>query len=82
MGEKYGRALGDQKCNAGSVPTVFVGELMRANAKGMNVVETARGMKGVRQRAVSADAVQGFLFGQTSCRKRSSGFTQGKCSFQ
>lgn len=46
-------------------------------------VETARaGMKGVRQRAVSADAVQGFLFGQTSCRKRSSGFTQGKCSFQ
>lgn len=72
MGEKYGRVSGDQKCNAGSVPTVFVGELVRANAKGMSVVETARALawKGVRQRVVSADAVQGFLFGQTSCRKR------------
>jgi len=42
VGEKYSRASGYQKCNAGSVPTVFVGKLMRANAKGMSVVETAR----------------------------------------
>lgn len=51
MGEKYERASGHQECSAGFVPTFFVGELVRANAKGMNVFETARaGMKGVRCR--------------------------------
>lgn len=37
-----GACPGDHKCNAGSVPTVFVGESARANAKAMTVVETAR----------------------------------------
>lgn len=50
-----------QKCSAGPAPTVFVGELARANAKGMNAVETALvGIKGVRQRATSADVVPGL----------------------
>lgn len=74
---------GNRKCDASATPAVFVGESARANAKGMNAAETARaGTKGVRQRATSADAVRGFLFGQTSCRKRSSRFARVKRSFR
>jgi len=41
----------NQKCNAGSMPTVFVGELVRANAKGLSVVEQHElAWKSVRQR--------------------------------